>query len=116
MLEQSAVAKPKELPQQLAWVSYPVVVYPSIPDDRRMAKPSPTYAGSPALMAIGKAIRKARLEQGMSQEVLAHDAGLDRSYVGGIERGAHNPTIMKFLRIADQLGIKASELMRRSGL
>ena len=81
-----------------------------------MAKPCPTYAGSPALMAIGKAIRKARAEQGLSQEVLAHDAGLDRSYVGGIERGAHNLTVMKLLRIADQLGIRASDLLRRAGL
>lgn len=81
-----------------------------------MAKPSPTYAGSPALVAVGKAIRKARAEQGLSQEVLAHDAGLDRSYVGGVERGTHNFTIMKLLRIADQLGIKASELLRRAGL
>ncbi len=81
-----------------------------------MAKPSPTYAGVAALTAIGKAVRAARLEQGMSQEILAHDAGLDRSYVGGIERGAHNLTVMKLLRIADQLGIKASDLLRRAGL
>jgi len=55
-----------------------------------MAKPSPTYADDPVLVALGEAIRRARIGIGLSQEVLAVDAGLDRSYMGGIERGEHN--------------------------
>ena len=81
-----------------------------------MAKPSPTHAGAPALVAIGAVIRAKRLELSLSQEGLAHDTGVDRSYMGGIERGEHNLTLINLLRIADQLGIDASELLRRAGL
>ena len=52
-----------------------------------MAKPSPQFAGDPVLVALGAEIRRARASIGLSQEALAVDAGLDRSYVGGIERG-----------------------------
>ena len=81
-----------------------------------MAKPSPTYSGDPALVAIGNAVRALRTEQELSQEALAHDAGIDRSYVGGIERGEHNLTLMNLLRLANQLDVKASELLERAGL
>lgn len=81
-----------------------------------MAKPSPTYAGAPALVAIGAVIREMRREQSISQEVLAHDIGLDRSYMGGIERGEHNLTVMNLVRIASQLQIEPSELLKQAGL
>jgi DNA-binding XRE family transcriptional regulator len=61
-----------------------------------MAKPSPQFGGDPVLIALGAEIRRARAGIGLSQEALAVDAGLDRSYVGGIERGEHNITIMLF--------------------
>lgn len=81
-----------------------------------MAKPSPTHAGAPALVAIGAAIRELRGERSLSQEGLAHDVGLDRSYVGGIERGEHNLTVMNLLRIAEQLDVEVSELLKRAQL
>lgn len=81
-----------------------------------MAKPSPTHSGAPALVAIGYAVRAVRSELGLSQESLAHDSGLDRSYLGGIERGEHNLTLISLIRIADQLGIKPSEILEKSGL
>ena len=81
-----------------------------------MAKPSPTHAGAPALVAIGSVIRAERVARLISQETLAHNADVDRSYMGGIERGEHNMTVMNLLRIADQLQIDVSELMRRAGL
>jgi transcriptional regulator with XRE-family HTH domain len=81
-----------------------------------MAKPSPTHAGAPALVAIGNVVRGVRSERSISQETLAHDAGVDRSYLGGIERGEHNLTVMNLLRIADQLEIKPSELLQLAGL
>ena len=59
-----------------------------------MAKPSPNHSGDKVLVALGAAIRQARTEMGVSQEALAVDADLDRSYVGGIERGEHNLTII----------------------
>ncbi len=48
-----------------------MVLYPSICQATEMAKPSPTHAGDPSLVAIGEALRRARLALGMSQEGLA---------------------------------------------
>jgi transcriptional regulator with XRE-family HTH domain len=80
-----------------------------------MAKPSPKYAGDQVLVDLGVAIRKARQEMGLSQEALAVDAGLDRSYVGGIERGEHNLTIININKICSVLGIKLSSLLQTAG-
>lgn len=81
-----------------------------------MAKPSPSFAGDPALVKIGAVIRRTRKERGLSQELLAVDAGVDRSYMGGIERGEHNLTLMSLLRIAVALDCKASVLLDRADL
>jgi transcriptional regulator with XRE-family HTH domain len=81
-----------------------------------MAKPSPTYAGDPVLMALGAAIRRARTGVGLSQEALAVDADLDRSYMGGIERGEHNPTVMNVVKIAGALKTSPSSLLGSAGL
>ena len=80
-----------------------------------MAKPSPSHAGSPLLVAIGEAVRAARIAQGMSQEMLALEAELDRSYVGGIERGEHNLTLINLQRLADAIELRPSELLKQSG-
>lgn len=53
----------------------------------------------PYLDILGKRIRAKRHEVGMSQEGLAHEAGLDRSYVGRIERGEHNPTFTSLIKL-----------------
>lgn len=58
----------------------------------------------PYLDILGKRIRAKRRELGMSQEGLAHEAGLDRSYVGRIERGEHNLTFVSLVRIARAMG------------
>jgi transcriptional regulator with XRE-family HTH domain len=81
-----------------------------------MAKPSPQFAGDPVLAALGSAIRRARLGSDLSQETLATDADLDRSYMGGIERGEHNLTIMTMVKIAQTLNVKPSELLEAAGL
>jgi DNA-binding XRE family transcriptional regulator len=83
---------------------------------RCMARPSPKSAGDPSLAAIGAAIKAARRRIGLSQEALAHDAGLDRSYVGGIERGEHNLTVLNLLRIADALDCKGAVILKSAGL
>ena len=80
-----------------------------------MAKKSPTYSGNPALVSLGIAIRDARKAKGISQEALAEIAGIDRSYMGGIERGEHNLAIMNLLKIADALEVKASTLLDEAG-
>ncbi len=76
-----------------------------------MAKPSPQHAGNATLIAMGKAIKSSRLSLGLSQEALAANAGLDRSYMGGVERGEHNLTVMAIVRISQALNLKASQLM-----
>ena len=81
-----------------------------------MAKPSPEHAGDQILVDLGAAIRKTRKELGLSQEALAIDAGLDRSYMGGIERGEHNVSLVNVQKIADALGLKMSKLIDESGL
>jgi transcriptional regulator with XRE-family HTH domain len=81
-----------------------------------MAKPSPTYAGAKELVALGKAIRDLRLELEYSQEAFADEIGIDRSYVGGVERGEHNLTLMNLIKIAKTLNLSASQLLGKSKL
>ena len=70
-----------------------------------MAKPSSTYAGNKTLVKIGTNIRTIRLDKGLSQEALALQSGIDRSYLGGIERGQHNVAVINLEKIAQALEI-----------
>ncbi|WP_439683418.1 helix-turn-helix domain-containing protein [Cupriavidus oxalaticus] len=81
-----------------------------------MARPSPKHAGNPALASIGKTVRGMRKVNGLSQEELALSTDMDRSYIGGIERGEHNLTVLNLVRIAKVLGTTAGELLARSGV
>ena len=80
-----------------------------------MARPSTKHAGNPALVSLGKAIRSLRIERKISQEALAFGANLDRSYMGGIERGEHNITILNLMKVAGQLDLKTTELFEKAG-
>lgn len=93
------------------WVSSPVVLKTSIGNILPMAKPSPSYSGAIELINLGKAIRQTRVSLGVSQEALADKAGLDRSYLGGIERGEHNIAIINLVKIAKSLEITTAELL-----
>lgn len=62
-------------------------------------------------MAFGRAVREARGEVGMSQEELAHRAGIDRSYMSSIERGEQNIGLMSMHRVAEGLGVTLSDLV-----
>ena len=64
----------------------------------------------PYLDILGKRIRAKRRELGMSQEGLAHEAGLDRSYVGRIERGEHNLTFVSLVKLARAMGCDVAAL------
>ena len=79
-----------------------------------MAKPSPTYSGTKELISLGLAIKELRLELGLSQEALAFEAGIDRSYIGGIERGEHNLALINLIKITQTLGITSSELLSKA--
>ncbi|WP_330166426.1 helix-turn-helix domain-containing protein [Rhizobium sp. C4] len=48
----------------------------------------------------------------MSQETLAHEAGIDRTYISSIERGVYATSIDVLDRLAKALGVEASELLR----
>ncbi|UFW90494.1 helix-turn-helix domain-containing protein [Bradyrhizobium barranii] len=54
-------------------------------------------------------VRRIRVNRGVPQEQLAYDAGIDRSYMSGIERQAENPTIDLLDRLAKALGVQLSE-------
>lgn len=62
------------------------------------------------LERFGKQVRKLRSEQGFSQESFADECELDRTYIGGIERGERNVALRNIERIADALGISISDL------
>ena len=77
-----------------------------------MAKPSPLHSGDPTLVALGAGIRLRRKELGLSQEALALATDLDRSYVGGVERGEHNLSFVSLSRLSLALEMKVSELLK----
>lgn len=57
------------------------------------------------MVAFGKRVREVRKARGISQEKLAEMAGIDRSYMGNIERGEKNITLKKIYEICDALQI-----------
>ena len=56
-------------------------------------------------------LRRIRKEKGFSQEALAFECGIHRTYVSGVERGIRNPTIMIVAKIAVALDVPASALL-----
>jgi len=66
------------------------------------------------LVAFGKRVRALRVSKKISQEGLAMLAGLDRSYMGHVERGETNLTLLKVHQIADALDVHPSSLFRIS--
>ncbi|MEP7354706.1 MAG: helix-turn-helix transcriptional regulator [Acidobacteriota bacterium] len=63
--------------------------------------------------AFGEALREIRKERGISQEKLALDSGMDRTYVSLIERGVQSPTLRTVVKLATVLEVKASDLLLR---
>ena len=68
------------------------------------------------MIALGSVIRARRAELGISQEGLAAISEVDRSYMGGLERGEHNPTLMTLIRVASALKTPAADLLKAAGL
>jgi transcriptional regulator with XRE-family HTH domain len=63
------------------------------------------------LQRLGLRVKVLRTARRMSQEELAEAAGLDRTYVSRIERGAHNITVLTLVRVADVLEVSAGRLL-----
>ena len=62
---------------------------------------------------VGLNVKKYRGERGLSQEELAFESGLHRTYVSGVERGVRNPTVVILEKIAEALGIDPGRLIER---
>ncbi len=66
--------------------------------------------------SFGRVIRQRRLSLGLSQEVLAHECALHRTYMGSVERGERNVSLENIVKIARALGVKASKLLDEAGI
>jgi len=60
---------------------------------------------------FGESLRKLRVQADFSQEELAERAGIDRSYLGGIERGEHNLALINIIKIAKALNLPPHKLL-----
>lgn len=60
---------------------------------------------------FGARVRETRLSRGMSQESLGHEAGLDRTYIGGVERGERNISLINISKIANALQVSPKDLV-----
>ena len=61
---------------------------------------------------FGKAVRQKRAKLGVSQEAFADMCKLDRTYIGGIERGERNVGLVNIEKIAKTFGLSISQLFR----
>ena len=68
-------------------------------------------AKRPYLEKLGQRIREVRLDRSLSQEELADKSGVHRTYVGMIERGEKNITVLSLLKVSGALGIDISDLL-----
>ena len=60
---------------------------------------------------VGLNVRRLRLEKGWSQEQLADEVDLHRTYISGIERGVRNPTVKIVAQLAARLDVEPGELL-----
>ena len=60
---------------------------------------------------VGLNVKRYRKERGLSQEGLAFECGVHRTYVSGVERGIRNPTVRVLEKIAKALGVAPSRLL-----
>lgn len=60
---------------------------------------------------VGRNLKKYRLAAGFSQEELALECGLHRTYVSGVERGIRNPTVVVLEQLAKPLGVPSARFL-----
>jgi transcriptional regulator with XRE-family HTH domain len=82
---------------------------PPVQDSEKTSK-------DPELVAFGRRLCELREAAGMTQEALAHAAGLHWTYVGQVERGERNLSYKNVLKLARGLGLEPAELVRGQGL
>ncbi len=67
------------------------------------------------LLKFGDRVRIARIALGLSQEKLALECGLDRTYISSVERGKRNVSLINIHKLAGSLGISPAELLVTKG-
>lgn len=60
---------------------------------------------------VGRNVRKIRQQRRMTQEKLAFEAEIDLTYIGGIERGKRNPSLLVMARVAEALSVPLAKLL-----
>jgi len=68
-------------------------------------KPKPAVARESLRRALAETIKTLRKERGINQEALAYDSGIDRAYLGALERSKHSPSLETIYKILPVLGI-----------
>ncbi len=72
----------------------------------------PRRAPEKSLKKLGENARGLREKAGLTQEELAASADLDRTYIGGLERGERNATVQTLVRVAKALGVSVAVLCK----
>jgi transcriptional regulator with XRE-family HTH domain len=67
---------------------------------------------SPLFLAFGRVLQKARKDRGVSQQELALDCGLDRTFISLLERGKRQPSLTTLVTLGNALNVEANELVR----
>lgn len=62
-------------------------------------------------VVVGQNLRRLRLLKGLSQEALAFEADIDRTYVSSVERGLENPSVLVLAKLSEVLGAVPYELL-----
>ena len=63
---------------------------------------------------VGVNLKRLRRDSGLSQEALAFESGLHRTYISGVERGVRNPTVLVLEKIAAALKVPAAKLLEET--
>jgi len=69
--------------------------------------------GDDPRVVFGLRLRELRRARAISQEALADDAGLDRTYISSVERGHRNISLLNIYRLASVLGVEPAELLHK---
>lgn len=77
----------------------------------RLLTPNLRFVPDDVRLRLGRAVRGERQRRGLSQEELAELAGLDRTYISGLERGTRNPALTTQHKVADALGVPLADLL-----